>query len=137
MTRPLQITLAAALALIVALAAWRLLRPAPAEPAPPAPAALVTLAPARAATIGETVVAYGVIAGSAAASRTVAAPRGVIVERLLVAPGQPVGAGAPLIVLAPTPASELAFRQASDAATFAGRDLERVQRLFDQHLAAN
>ncbi len=137
MTRPLQITLGAALALIVALAAWRLLRPAPAEPAPPAPAALVTLAPARAATIGETVVAYGVIAGSTAASRTVAAPRGVIVERLLVAPGQPVGAGAPLIELAPTPASELAFRQASDAAAFAARDLERVQRLFDQHLAAN
>ena len=135
--RPWHYAAVAVVALVIAVVAWRILgNAAEPEDASP-PAALVTLAPVRAASVEETVSAYGVIGGSPAASRTVAAPRAVIVRRLLVAPGQSVAAGAPLIVLANAPATQLAFRQAADAATSAQRDAERVQRLFDAHLAAN
>ncbi|HEY5072314.1 MAG TPA: efflux RND transporter periplasmic adaptor subunit [Caulobacteraceae bacterium] len=123
--------------LIVALMAWRLLGGHKAEPAAPPASALVTIAPVLQASVGDTVTAYGVIAGSAAASRTVAAPRAVIVQAVLVAPGQPVAAGAPLVIVGDTPATLLAWRQAGDAVAFAQRDLARVQRLYDQHLAAN
>ena len=140
MTRPKtwQIATAGAVLALIGLLAWFLLhKPAPAAAAGPAPSALVTLSPARRGDVREIVSAYGIIAGSPAASRTLAAPRAVIVAQILVAPGQPVAAGAPLIVLANTPATELAFRQITDAAGFAERDLARVQRLFDEHLATN
>jgi len=135
--KPWHLILAAIVLALIGVVVWRLLSgPKADEEAPPA-SALVTLAPIRQANVNETVSAYGVIAGSPAASRTVAAPRGVAVERLLVTPGQAVGAGAPLVVIANTPASALAFRQATDAVNFAQRDLDRVQRLYDQHLAAS
>ncbi|MGI8839184.1 MAG: efflux RND transporter periplasmic adaptor subunit [Caulobacteraceae bacterium] len=134
---PWALAVAAVVLILAGLIAWRILHEPAAEPDPAAPAALITVAPVRQSEIAETVSAYGTIAGSQAASRTLAAPRAVIVEQVLAAPGQPVAAGAPLIVLANTPATELAFRQATDAASFAERDLARVQRLYDQRLAAN
>ena len=135
--KPWHLGVAIAVAIVIAVVAWRLLTGHAAEADAPAGTALVTLAPVEAASIEDTVTAYGVIGGSAAASRTIAAPRGVIVEQLLATPGQPVASGEPLIVLANTPATQLAFRQAADAVAFAQRELERVQRLYDAHLAAN
>ena len=135
--KPWRYAVGALIVAVVAFVAWRMLGGKKAEPDAPAPAALVTLAPVREASVEDTVTAYGTIAGSAAASRTVAAPRAVVVQRVLVTAGQAVGAGTPLIVLAGTPATQATFRQTTDAAAFAQRDLERVQRLFDAHLAAN
>ena len=137
LTKPWRYVLAAVAALVVIWIAWRTLGAKPAEPDAQAPAALVNVAPVRAASIDETVSAYGVIAGSPAASRTLAAPRAVIVQRVLVTPGQPVGAGTPLMALVGTPATQLSYSQARDARAFAQRDLERVQRLMASHLAAN
>lgn len=127
----------AAVVLVAALLGWRLTRKAPTDDNGPPPSALVTVAPVRDGAISRTVEAYGVIAGSAAASRVLSATRDVIVQDVLVTAGQPVAAGAPLAQVSDTPASGLAYRQASDAAAFAQRDLARVQRLYDQHLAAN
>ncbi len=135
--KPWTLAVAGVALILIALIAWRALHKPATAPEAAAPAALITVAAIRQGEIAQTVSAYGTIAGSPAASRTLAAPRAVIVEQVLVAPGQPVAAGAPLIVLANTPATELAFRQAADAAGFADRDLARVQRLYDQHLAAN
>jgi RND family efflux transporter MFP subunit len=116
---------------------WSLVhKPAESEEAP-TPSALVTLAPVRAGPVSRTVQAYGVIAGSASATRTVSAPREVIVQDLLTAPGLTVAAGSPLVQVGDTPASGLVYRQAADALAFAQRDLARVQRLYDQQLAAN
>jgi len=54
----------AVVALVIAVVAWRILgNTAEPEDASP-PAALVTLAPVRAASVEETVSAYGVIGGS-------------------------------------------------------------------------
>ncbi len=129
---------AAVLVLIAGLVVWRFLHNGQAADVnAPVGTALVALAPVESGLIDETVTAFGTIAGSPAASRTIAAPRGVIVERVLVSPGQPVTAGGPLMVVANTPASELAARQAGDAVKFAQLDLDRVQRLYDAHLAAS
>jgi RND family efflux transporter MFP subunit len=132
-------TVAAAATIVVigALLVWRLTQKTPDEGDGPAPSALVSVAPARAGPVSRTVEAYGVIAGSPAASRTVSASRDVIVQDVLVSAGQPVAAGAPLMEVGDTPASGLAYRQAADAAAYAKRDLARVQRLYDQQLAAN
>ena len=124
-------------ALLLALVTWRVLnRPAEGEDAPP-PTALVSLAPVRAGPVDRTVEAYGVISGSASATHTVSVARDVIVQDVLTAPGVRVVAGASLVQVGDTPASGLASRQAADALTFAERDLARVQRLYDQQLAAN
>ncbi|HXQ17625.1 MAG TPA: efflux RND transporter periplasmic adaptor subunit [Caulobacteraceae bacterium] len=131
------LAVAAAIVLIAALLVWRLIQKTPDEGDGPAPTALVTVAAARAGPVSRTVEAYGVIAGSPAASRTVSAARDVIVQDVLVTPGQPVAAGAALAEVGDTPASGLAYHQAADAVTFAKRDLARVQRLYDQQLAAN
>jgi RND family efflux transporter MFP subunit len=131
------IGVAAAIVLIAALLVWRLTQKSADDDNGPAPSALVSVTQVRAGPVGRTVEAYGVIAGSAAASRTISAPRDVIVQDVLVTPGQPVAAGAPLAVVGDTPASALAYHQAADAANFARRDLARVQRLYDQQLAAN
>jgi RND family efflux transporter MFP subunit len=123
--------------LVVGFIAWRLLqKPAESEETP-TPSALVTLAPVRAGPVSRTVKTYGVIAGSVSATRAVSAPREVIVQDLLTAPGLTVSVGSPLIQVGDTPASGLAYRQATDTLAYAERDLARVQRLFDQQLAAN
>jgi RND family efflux transporter MFP subunit len=124
-------------ALVVGFVAWRLLqKPAESEETP-TPSALVTLAPVHAGPVSRTVEAYGVIAGSANATRTVSAQREVIVRDVLTATGLTVRPGSPLIQVGDSPASGLAFRQATDALAFAQKDLARVQRLYDQQLAAN
>jgi RND family efflux transporter MFP subunit len=48
-----------------------------------------------------------------------------------------VAAGQGLAEIASAPGADLAFRQASDAASSARADLARVQRLYDGHLAAS
>ena len=128
---------ASVVVLLVALLAWRVLNKAPAEAEPAAPTALVSVTSISSGPLGRVIEAYGVIVGSAAATRTISAPRDVIVQDLLVGPGQPVAAGAPLVVVGDTPASGLAYRQATDALTYAKQDLARIQRLYAQQLAAN
>ncbi|HEV2364142.1 MAG TPA: efflux RND transporter periplasmic adaptor subunit [Caulobacteraceae bacterium] len=130
------IAIAIIAAIVVALIAWRVFHK-PAAGAEAEPSAFVTLVAARSGAIDRTMEAYGVVAGSSAATRTVSAPRDVIVQQVLVGPGMKVAAGAPLVIVGDTPASALAYRQASDAVVFAGKDLARVQRLYAQHLAAN
>ena len=131
------IAVAVMILVIAGLLVWRVTQKPADEGDGPAPTALVSVAPVREGPVSRTIEAYGVIAGSAAATRTISATREVIVQDVLVTPGQPVAAGAPLVEVGDTPASGLVYRQAVDAAAFAKRDLARVQRLYDQHLAAN
>lgn len=102
-----------------------------------APTATITTAVVRSAPVKDLVSAYGVIEADPARMTTLAAPRTVIVARVLVRAGQAVAAGQPLLELTDAPAAALAWRQATDALTFARSDLARVQRLYDQHLAAS
>jgi RND family efflux transporter MFP subunit len=131
------VAVVAVIVMIGGLLAWRVTQKAVDDGEAPAPTALVSVSQARLGPVSRTVEAYGVIAGSAAATRTISAARDVIVQDVLVTPGQPVAAGAPLVEVGDTPASGLVYRQAVDAAASAKRDLARVQRLYDQQLAAN
>ncbi|MGH7017799.1 MAG: efflux RND transporter periplasmic adaptor subunit, partial [Caulobacteraceae bacterium] len=124
-------------AAIVGFFLWRIFAPSPGEGEAPRPTALVTVAPVRSGEVDQTIEAYGTVAGSPVATRTLSLPRAVVVDEVLVAPGEAVAAGAPLLVVGPAPEAALAWRQAVDQLAFATTDLARVERLFAAHLVAS
>lgn len=103
----------------------------------PAATATITTAPIRSGVLQDVSTVYGVVEADPAASRTLAAPRALIVEQVLVRPGQVVSAREPLAVVESQPAAALAYKQAADAAASAKTDLARVKRLFDARLTAS
>jgi RND family efflux transporter MFP subunit len=138
MTRQRLLMILAALAAVAAVVAVVLLRgKGGEEDAEPNPIAVVTLAPMRHELVQDVVSVYGVVQADPAGSATLAAPKASIVSRVLVRSGQAVTAGQALMEIANAPGAELAFRQAADAVTFAQTDLARVQRLYDERLAAS
>lgn len=138
MSRRHLLMVAAAVIAIGAVVALVMLRgggePADAEPHP---TALVTVAPVRSETVQDVVSVYGVVQADPAGSLTVAAPKAAIVSRVLVRSGETVSAGQVLVEIANAPGSEMAYRQAADAAASAQTDFDRVQRLYDERLAAS
>ncbi len=139
MTRRRTLTIAAVVAVVVALGVlvFSRLTKKDAADTDPTPTAVVTVAPARAETVQNTIELYGVVQADPAGAVTIAAPRALIVGGVRAQVGQSVRAGQALVEVSDAPASALAYRQAADAATFARNDLARVQRLYDQRLAAN
>lgn len=99
--------------------------------------ATVTVAQVRSERLEDVTTAYGLVQADPGASNTLAAPRPLIVERVLARAGETVRAGDPLAEVANAPASGLAYRQAVDAAASAKQDLARVQRLYAERLAAS
>lgn len=104
--------------------------------AEPNPTATVTAARVQRTSLQDVVTLYGVVAADPSGAITVAAPKPAIVSQVLVRVGQAVAGGEPLVELADAPAAQLAYQQAADAERFARTDLARVQRLFDERLAA-
>jgi RND family efflux transporter MFP subunit len=140
MTRNRLIALAVIIILVVGAAALLLTRHAGADDSDkgePSATATITTAPIQSGLLQDVTTVYGVVQADPAATRTLAAPRAVIVEQVLARPGQVVGAAEPLVIVESQPTAALAYRQAADAATSAKADLARVQRLFDAHLAAS
>lgn len=101
------------------------------------PTATITAVPVRKEPLQQLASVYGLVQADPAGIFTIAAPRPLIVLRVLVRPGQIVAAGQPLAEVANAPAAELSWRQAVDAVTFAQKDLDHVQRLYDRHLVAS
>lgn len=102
-----------------------------------APIANVTLAQVRHMPLQDVIDVYGVVAPDPASEATLAAPRPLIVSRILVRTGEMVRAGQGLVEVVNSPGSDQAYRQAVAAAEQARSDLARVQRLYDERLAAN
>jgi RND family efflux transporter MFP subunit len=129
----------AAILALVAIVVIVLMRQAGGAAAEPdaTPTAVVTVAAVRGGALQDVVSVYGVVTADPAGAITIAAPKQVIVLRMLVRTGQTVAAGQPVVEVASAPAAELAYKQAVDAAAFARADLARVQRLYDERLAAN
>ncbi|HTK34021.1 MAG TPA: efflux RND transporter periplasmic adaptor subunit [Caulobacteraceae bacterium] len=100
------------------------------------PVAVVTTAPVRSQRVEDVISVYGVVQADPSGSITVAAPKPVIVSRMLVRSGQTVARGQALVEVANAPAADLSYTQAADAERFARTELERVQRLYDERLAA-
>lgn len=129
---------AAAVAVVVLILAVMILRRHGAdEDADAAPTAEVTVAVVRSQSVAEVSTAYGLVQADPAGSVTVAAPKAAIIGKLWVRVGETVTAGQPLIEVLSAPGAEQAFKQAQDAAAFAQTDLARVQRLYDERLAAS
>jgi RND family efflux transporter MFP subunit len=139
MTRNRLLMIAAAAALVVAIVALILMRRGGGDEAAAEanPTAMVTLAQVRSQGVQDVVSVYGVVQADPAGAMTIAAPKAVIVSRVLVRSGETVGAGQGLVEVANAPGAELAYRQAADAVTFAQTELARVQRLYDERLAAS
>jgi RND family efflux transporter MFP subunit len=132
-----RLLIVAAVAVIVLIVAFVLLRRGKDDAeAETTPTAAVTVSTVASAPVEDRVTVYGVVQADPAGSVTIAAPKAAIVLRMLVRSGQVVSAGQPLVELANAPGSELAYRQAADGAAFAKTDLARVQRLYDEKLAA-
>jgi RND family efflux transporter MFP subunit len=136
MTRTRILVLAAILILVAGAAALWLNRKGGAEAPDANPTASVTTAPVRSEILKDVVSVYGVVQGDPAATTMIAAPRAVIVARILVRAGEGVAAGQTLAEVVSAPGADLAYRQAADAVAFGRSDLARVQRLFDERLVA-
>lgn len=137
MTRGSIFTVVGALLVVAFIAALIVLRRGKSDDEAAAQTATVTLAPVRLQTIQDITSLYGTVQLDPTASRTVAAPRSLVVSRMLVRPGETVAAGQPLVEVASAPGAELAFRQTENAVGFAESELARVQRLYDDRLAAS
>jgi RND family efflux transporter MFP subunit len=92
---------------------------------------------AAARPMRETLSAYGVADYAPQSQTTVAATAEVLVDQILVAAGQTVEAGQPLLRLRNSANSLLELQKARVDAGTATRDLARTQRLYGEHLATN
>ena len=137
MTRNRLIVTASAVAALALVGGLILLRRGGDADADAAPTAEVTVALVRSQTVADVTTAYGVVQADPAGSVDVAAPKAVIVAKVLVRTGETVSAGQPLVEVTAAPGAQMAYQQAADAARFAQTDLDRVQRLYDERLAAS
>ncbi|MFZ0551840.1 MAG: hypothetical protein WAM21_13630, partial [Steroidobacteraceae bacterium] len=82
---------------------------------------LVTLTRLQEGSLPQVVVGYGTVEPSAAGHKTVMAPVAAVVAEIDVRLGEEVPAGAPLIRLAPSPATAASYTQARSALAVAER----------------
>lgn len=101
------------------------------------PSVLVKTEVLRKQTVSETLTVYGTVMPSTGAAENVSFPRPVQVARLLVAPGQVVKRGEPLLELSTEATATAAYRQAESAETFAQGELKRMEDLAAQQLATH
>jgi multidrug efflux pump subunit AcrA (membrane-fusion protein) len=90
--------------------------------------ATVKTAPARMATMGRTIVAYGVVRAAPEAVHVFSVPFESRVRRLLVTPGQLVAEGAALLEVDPSPGTILLMQQAKSALDSANRKLTQAKQ---------
>jgi membrane fusion protein (multidrug efflux system) len=96
---------------------------------------LVTLSRLKEGTLPSVVVGYGTIGAANSGRKTVMAPESAVVGEIFVRLGEQVPAGAPLVELAPSPASAASYLQAKSALTVARQLVASTERLVSLHLA--
>lgn len=96
---------------------------------------LVTLTKLEQGSLPHVVIGYGTVAPSAAGHKTVMAPVAAVVAAIDVRLGEEVPAGAPLIRLAPSPATAASYTQAKSALAVAGHLVASTRKLSLTHLA--
>ena len=101
------------------------------------PIAQVALAPIVKKTIAENVTAYGSVIAQSGKSHAVSAAYETRIRHILVAPGESVTVGQPLVEIDPSPATQLQLAEARNAARAAQKDLEQAQQKFNLKLATN
>ncbi|MCE7932722.1 MAG: efflux RND transporter periplasmic adaptor subunit [Xanthomonadales bacterium PRO6] len=106
------------------------------EPAPEVVASVV-VEPAAAAAFLETIDAYGSVDFATQQTRILDSAAEVIVEQILVSPGQSVDVGDPLLRIRATANSALELSKAQTDLKFAESSQARTSRLLAQQLATN
>jgi RND family efflux transporter MFP subunit len=101
------------------------------------PVAQVALAPIAKKTIAENITAYGSVIAQPGKSHSVSAAYETRVRHVLVAPGEAVSLGQPLVEIDPSPATQLQLAEARNAARAAQKELEQAQQKFNLKLATN
>src|SRR5690242_7311047 len=96
---------------------------------------LVTLTTLKEGSLPHVIVGYGTVEPSASGHKTIMAPVSAVVADIDVRLGEEVPAGAPLIRLAPSPATAASFTQAKSALAVAERLVASTRRLMAGHLA--
>jgi membrane fusion protein (multidrug efflux system) len=125
-----------ACAIFLALSAVSVLSLARADDAPDANSSvLVTLAKLREGSLPHVVVGYGTVEPSSAGHKTIMAPVAAVVAGVDVRLGEEVAAGAPLIRLAPSPATTASYTQARSALSVAEHLVASTRKLVAGHLA--
>lgn len=108
--------------------------PAPQAQGPIAQVQVETLTPGD---ISEQLEVYGTVEYPPRAQSTISATSVSVVEQILVANGQGVRRGQPLIRIRPSATALQELSSATNDAAAARVELARVQRMFAQHLATN
>ncbi|MDE2263170.1 MAG: efflux RND transporter periplasmic adaptor subunit, partial [Gammaproteobacteria bacterium] len=103
--------------------------------APPNQSVLVTLSHLKEGSLPSVVIGYGTIGAANSGRKTIMAPESAVVGQIFVRLGEQVAAGAPLVELAPSPASAASYMQAKSALTVAQQLVASTQRLVSLHLA--
>lgn len=96
---------------------------------------LVQMTALRTGSLPHVVTAYGRVEPDPAARRTVMAPIAGIIETVYARPGEEVAAGAPLVLLGPSPGTAAVYTQARSALQAANVLVERTRTMLAQHLA--
>jgi len=123
------------LLLVMSTTAFLLLPAASAAPAADVPSVLVKTAALHRQTMSDTLTVYGSVMPVTGATENISFPRPVQVVRLLVATGQVVKRGEPLLVVSTDASAVATYRQAESAETFAKSEFKRMENLMAQQLA--
>jgi membrane fusion protein, multidrug efflux system len=99
------------------------------------PSVLVTLSHLKEGSLPSVVIGYGTVGAGNSGRKTVMAPESAVIGRIFVRLGEQVPAGAPLLELAPSPASAASYMQAKSALTVAEQLVASTERLAALHLA--
>ncbi|MDR3507886.1 MAG: efflux RND transporter periplasmic adaptor subunit [Caulobacteraceae bacterium] len=94
-----------------------------------APVALVTTAAVAQGTVAQTAAAYGAAEFAPDAERTLSAPVEAGVAQILAPAGTTVSAGQPIVILKPSPASQIDLNKAQADAAAASAAYDRAKRL--------
>jgi RND family efflux transporter MFP subunit len=129
---------AIALVLIIAGLAWVAQRfGARKEEEKTKPVAGVEVAKVERKTISEKVIAYGSVVAQPGKTHSVSIAFETRVRHILVAPGQFVQENDPLVEIELSPATQVQFQQAKNAADAARKELKQTQERFNLKLATN
>lgn len=101
------------------------------------PVAHVTLAPIERKSIAVTVTAFGSVLTQPGKTHAVSAAYETRVRHVLVAPGEAVRVGQPLVEIDPSPQTQLQLAEARNAARAAQQALKQTQQKFNLKLVTN
>jgi len=101
------------------------------------PVAQVQVAKVERKTIAQAIIAYGSVIAQPGKTHSVSVAFETRVGHILVAPGQFVQENDPLTEIEPSPAAQLQFQQAKNAAEAAQKEFKQTQERFNLKLATN